>query len=80
MIQHRDSKARSKVFPEAKGAHQIRGIFKVGLIVEDIDQLYKTFKERDVRIAYELMPAKDVPLRSFIIEDGEKNLLQFFGK
>ena len=80
MIQHRDSKARSEVFPESKGAHQIRGIFKVGLVVEDIDQLYQTLKQREVRIAYELMPAKDVPLRSFIIEDAEKNLLQFFGK
>ena len=80
MIQHRDSKARSEVFPEAKGAHQIRGIFKVGLIVEDIDRLYETLKQRDVRIAYELMPAKDVPLRSFTIADAEGNLLQFFGR
>jgi hypothetical protein len=80
MVQHREAKSRSDIFPAAKGAHQIRGIFKVGLVVEDIDQLYKTFKERDVRIAYEMMPAKDVAFRSFIIEDAEKNWLQFFGK
>jgi hypothetical protein len=34
------------------------------------------------RLAYisGLMPAKDVPLRSFSIRDGEGNLIQFFGK
>jgi hypothetical protein len=71
MVQHRDSKLRTDVFPSSKGAHQVRGIFKVGLVVEDIDQLYQAFKQREVRIAYELIPAKDVPLRSFIVEDAE---------
>jgi hypothetical protein len=30
-------------------------------------------------IAHDLMPARDVPMRSFIVRDPEGNLVQFFG-
>ncbi len=80
MIQHRDAKPMSVAAPSVKGAHQIHGIFKVGMLVEDIDGLHRRLKDKEVAIAYELMPAKDVPLRSFSIRDGEGNLVQFFGK
>ncbi len=80
MIQHRDAKPMSVAAPSVKGAHQIHGIFKIGMLVEDIDGLYRCLKEKQVAVAYELMPAKDVPLRSFSVRDGEGNLVQFFGK
>jgi hypothetical protein len=37
-------------------------------------------KERKIPVAYDLMPAKDVDLRSFTIRDPEGNLIQFFGR
>ena len=50
------------------------------MIVDDLDRLYSGLKQRNVAIAYDLMPAKDVPMRSFAVRDPEGNLLQFFGK
>jgi len=80
MIQHRDAKPMSVVAPTVKAAHQIHGIFKIGMLVDDLDAVYKSLKDKQVAIAYDLMPAKDVPLRSFAVRDGEGNLIQFFGK
>lgn len=80
MIQHRDAKPVSVAAPSVKSAHQLHGIFKIGMLVQDIDAAYRALKEKQVVIAYDLMPAKDVPMRSFTIRDGEGNLVQFFGK
>jgi catechol 2,3-dioxygenase-like lactoylglutathione lyase family enzyme len=80
MIQHRDARPLAVAAPSVKAAHQLHGIFKAGVVVENLDGVYRRIKERGVPIAYDLMPAKDVPLRSFSIRDGEGNLIQFFGK
>jgi catechol 2,3-dioxygenase-like lactoylglutathione lyase family enzyme len=80
LIQHRDAKPLAVAAPNAKGAFQVHGIFKVGLIVKDIDAVYKELKTLAVPIAYDLMPAKDVPMRSFSIRDAEGNMIQFFGQ
>lgn len=80
LIQHREAKPRAVVAPEAKGAYQVHGIFKVGMVVKDIDGVYREIRKRGVPIAYDLMPTKDVPMRSFSIRDAEGNMIQFFGK
>jgi hypothetical protein len=80
LIQHSKAKPRAVAAPTVGSAHEIHGIFKVGMVVADIDAVYKGLKLRGVPIAYDLMPTKDVPLRSFSVRDGEGNLLQFFGK
>jgi hypothetical protein len=80
LIQHRDAKPMSVAAPSIKESHLMHGIFKIGMLVDDLDAVYQSIKERKVTIAYEIMPAKDVPMRSFIIRDGEGNLVQFFGK
>ena len=80
MIQHREAKPLPVAAPEVKSAHQLHGIFKVGMVVRDIDEVYHEVKRSGVPIAYDLMPAKDVPQRSFSISDAEGNMIQFFGK
>jgi hypothetical protein len=80
LIQHREAKTLAEAAPSIKAAFQLHGIFKVGMVVENLDQLYASMKERQVQIAYDIMAAKDVPMRSFTIRDGEGNMLQFFGK
>lgn len=80
LIQHREAKPFSAVAPEAKGAYQVHGIFKIGMVVEDIDVVYREIKKRGVPIAYDLVRTKDVPMRSFSIRDVEGNMIQFFGK
>src|SRR5262245_2943001 len=40
LIQHRDGKPRSVVAPATKNAYEIKGIFKTGTIVDDLDRVY----------------------------------------
>lgn len=74
IIQHAHAK------PRTGAAVETHGIFKVGFHVADLDATYARVKARAIPIAYDLMPAKDIPLRSFSIRDNEGNLIQFFGK
>jgi hypothetical protein len=74
IIQH------SKAQPRKAEAVQIHGIFKIGLLVPNLNDVYSSLKKRNITITYELMRAKDVPLRSFAVRDPEGNLVQFFGK
>lgn len=80
LIQHAKAGDRKVLAPEATEAHLIHGIFKAGLIVDDLDHLYAGLKQRGAVIAYDIMPAGNVPMRSFIVRDPEGNLVQFFGK
>jgi catechol 2,3-dioxygenase-like lactoylglutathione lyase family enzyme len=80
LIQHREAKDRSAVAPSATEAYQIHGIFKVGMIVEGLEGIYSRAKEQHIPIAYDMMPAKDIPLRSFSVRDPEGNLVQLFGR
>lgn len=80
IIQHKNAKPLSAVAPDITESFQLHGIFKMGVIVADLDETYRRVKERGVPIAYEIMPARDIPYRSFSIRDNEKNLVQFFGK
>ena len=63
-----------------KNAFEAHGIFKIGFVVRDLDAVYARVKERKIAIAYDLMNAKDIPLRSFSIRDHAGNMIQFFGK
>src|SRR5919199_2913193 len=60
LIQHREAKPLSVVAPEIKSAYQVHGIFKIGMVVKNLDGVYQELKKRGVSIAYDLMPAKDV--------------------
>jgi len=80
LIQHSKSKPRAVAAPSTNNAYEIQGIFKVGMVVADLDGVYRELKRREVPIAYDLMQTKDVPMRSFSIRDREGNLIQFFGK
>ncbi len=74
IIQHANAK------PRTGAAHEAHGIFKVGFHMRDLDAVYARVKAHEIPIAYDLMPAKDIALRSFSIRDNEGNLIQFFGK
>jgi hypothetical protein len=76
---HRAAQPRSVAAPAVGGAHEIHGIFKLGLNVTDLEGVYRALQARGVAIVHELMPAKDVPLRTFSVKDVEGDLVQFFG-
>jgi catechol 2,3-dioxygenase-like lactoylglutathione lyase family enzyme len=56
------------------------GIFKAGLLVDNLDKTLAAVKARKVPIAYGPYPAKPNAPANFIIRDNAGNLIQFFGK
>jgi catechol 2,3-dioxygenase-like lactoylglutathione lyase family enzyme len=56
------------------------GIFKAGLVVDNLDKTLAELKARNVTIAYGPYPAKPNAPANFIIQDDAGNLIQFFGK
>jgi extradiol dioxygenase family protein len=56
------------------------GLFKAGLVVENLDKTLAELKARNVPIAYGPYPAKPNAMANFIIRDNAGNLIQFFGK
>lgn len=64
-------------YPENTG---IRGFFKPGFYVKDLEEYQDNLKSRNVTILYPVLKAEGFArkLRLFIIEDLEGNMIQFF--
>jgi catechol 2,3-dioxygenase-like lactoylglutathione lyase family enzyme len=81
LIQQRNSLPLTKAAPTLKSSIDVHGIFKSGLIVDNIDAVFKELKARNVEIAFGMFPAKpDSPYKNFAIRDNSGNLIQFFGR
>jgi catechol 2,3-dioxygenase-like lactoylglutathione lyase family enzyme len=80
LLEHPTAKARTAWHADAKEAYDVRGIFKAGLIVERLDGLLQTLRERQVEIRHGPFDIPELKVRSFIAVDPDGNLLQFFGR
>ena len=74
-----DAVSLSKIAP-GKGSHQVHGIFKAGIFVDDLDSVLKYLKSRNVTMAFEPFFDASMQCRMFAIRDNNSNILQFFGK
>ena len=63
-----------------KDALLVHGLFKAGLVIENLDKTLAELKARNVPIAYGPFPARADAMANFIIKDNAGNLIQFFGK
>ncbi|MBV8207757.1 MAG: VOC family protein [Acidobacteria bacterium] len=72
--------ALARIAPALKGGHQVHGIFKSGLFVDDLDAALVEFRARNVTLAFEPFFDPSMQCRMFAIRDDNGNLLQFFGK
>jgi len=66
--------------PSIAQAHRIHGVFKAGLIVDDLDRTIEVLRARGVEIAMGPFPARDGQRANAIVKDNAGNLIQFFGK
>ena len=80
IVQHSKARPLAAVLPQAAGAHEVHGIFKIGFHVRDLDAAYREMKTTGATIAYDLAFAREMGLRSFTVRDNEGNMVQFFGK
>jgi catechol 2,3-dioxygenase-like lactoylglutathione lyase family enzyme len=78
LIQHDEAVAPAKLRPPVTDVINLHGIFKVGVMVEDIDQALATLRARGIPIAYGPYAANDGVPANFIINDNAGNLIQFF--
>src|ERR1700752_3100525 len=74
LIQHDDAT------PAGRAPELVRGIFKSGIVVDDLDAVLAQLKARGVPIAFGPFPARGNIRSNLIIRDNEGNLIQFFGK
>ena len=70
----------SKAAPAISATELVHGIFKAGVIVDDLDQVIALLKARDVAIFLGPFPARENSMRNLIIRDNDGNLIQFFGR
>ena len=80
LVWFRDAVPLSSVAPQLKGSHELHGIFKAGVVVDDLDSTLNELKSRGVTIAFETFYDKSMDCRMFAIRDNNGNILQFFGK
>lgn len=73
LIQHDDAKP-------AGDPLLVYGVFKVGVIVEDLTGLMERLRSRQVAIAFGPYPARDGQRANLIVRDNAGNLIQFFQK
>ena len=80
LIQNDDALALNVVAPSVTDNILVHGIFKAGVIVDDLDKLVAVFKQRGVEIAFGPFPSRPDQRSNVIIRDNSGNLIQFFGK
>ncbi len=78
LLEHPTAKARTAWHPDAKESFDVRGIFKAGIVVEHLDRLLQTLRDRKVEIRHGPFDIPELKVRSFIAVDPDGNLLQFF--
>jgi catechol 2,3-dioxygenase-like lactoylglutathione lyase family enzyme len=66
--------------PSGKEAHLLHGIFKVGVIVDDLDKTLSVLNASKVPIAFGPYPPTEHAAANIIVADNAGNLIQFFGK
>ena len=80
LIQNDDALPLNAVAPSVTDNILVHGIFKAGVIVDDLDKLVAVFKQRGVEIAFGPFPSRPDQRSNVIIKDNSGNLIQFFGK
>jgi len=77
IIQMKDSKAISECQLQKDQSHLLRGFFKAGLFVTDVQKAVDYFKAKGIAIKHGIFSDKETATLSFVLEDPNGNLLQF---
>jgi len=77
IIQMKESKAISECQLQKDQSHLLRGFFKDGLFVRDVQKAVDYFKAKGVAIKHGIFRDKETATMSFLLEDPNGNLLQF---
>ncbi len=80
LIWFADAAPLSKIAPQLQGPHQLYGILKAGIVVDDLDAMLRALKAKQVTMAFEPFFDDSTQCRTFAVRDNNGNIIQFFGK
>ena len=78
LIQVDSSLSASKILENHPPRTRIRGFMKFGFYVKDIDSLYKQLKDENIKFTGRMVTDPISNKRTFLINDPDDNLIQFF--
>ena len=77
ILQLKDSRKIIDCNLKKEQAHLLRGFFKVGLFVRDVEKAEQYFRGKGIAIRHPLFHDKETATSAFILEDPSGNMLQF---
>ena len=80
LLQHDDAQPLRTAAPSITADYLVHGVFKAGIIVDDLQQTLATLKARGVPIAMGPYPATAEQRANALIRDNDGNFIQFFGQ
>ncbi len=79
LLSYPDSKRPKDLAPQLREGH-MRGFFKAGFVVANLDSAYSRLRQRGARIDFEIVRPPSGLYRTFGLRDPEGNLIQLFGR
>ena len=79
LLERDDAIPLAKAAPSITANHQVHGLFKAGVIVDDFEKTVATLRRRGVELAFGPFPASSTQRSNVIVRDNAGNLIQFFG-
>ena len=79
LLQRDDATPLRRAVPSASANYQVHGLFKAGVVVDDLNATLSTLRASGVEIAMGPFPASKEQRANAIIRDNAGNLIQFFG-
>jgi len=76
IVQHKDSKSLTDCNLDRAQPYRMKGVFKIGLYVDDLEKAQTYLRQKDVFIKHSIFEDADTRTKSFIITDTKLNLIQ----
>jgi hypothetical protein len=76
IVQHKGSKSLADCSIDKAQAYRMKGIFKIGLYVDDVVVAKNYLQQKKVFIKHSIFEDADTHTKSFIITDNKLNLIQ----
>ena len=76
IAQYKGSKSLADCNIDRTQAYRMKGIFKIGLYVDDLEKTERFLRQKGVFIKHAIFEDTDTNTKSFIITDTKLNLIQ----
>ena len=80
LIEKQGSKPKKELAPDLEDISLLHGYTKIGFLVDNINEVAASLKEKDVTIVYDVTDDPEEDIRWMIIKDPDGNIIQFFEK